>query len=88
MAINFYFRDTDTMIETFLIQQKSSLPGTANKGQRLPTVYIDYYGAQKELIFTYQDKEVVNKANAVKLQINKGALRFDIIGKSELTDGF
>ncbi|WP_167611076.1 hypothetical protein [Maribellus sediminis] len=79
LAANYYLSDNDITEHKLTIKSKSSLPGYRITSKRQPTVKIDYADFEKELVFYTSDKELVENAKGIILEIRKGALGFDII---------
>ncbi len=88
MAMNYYFAEVEQHKATFEIKSKSSMPGSrGHRSKRQPIVTIDYFGFEKELVFTYKDTETVANATKVVLISRKGLLGFDILDSYEAVDG-
>jgi hypothetical protein len=88
MAMNYYFAKVEQHKATFEIKSKSSMPGSrGHRNKRKPLVTIDYFGFEKELVFTYKDTEKVANATMVMLISRKGLLGFDILESYETVDG-
>lgn len=80
MASNYYLAEKQTTKYTFVIQKKSSLPGTKyNREKRQPLATINYFGFEKELVFAYSDTHKFNSSKKIKVVVKKGSLGFDIL---------
>jgi hypothetical protein len=70
MATNYYLADNERKNLSFLIESKSSLPGTkGRRHEKQPLVIIDYFGVEKELFFLFKDTERVENADKVNVRI-------------------
>lgn len=84
MATNYYLADSETRDLKLKIESKSSMSGPKGKrAKRKPLVTIDYFGLQKELVFSYKDTEKVENADEVILIVKNGFLGFDILDQYE-----
>ncbi|MBI3220091.1 MAG: hypothetical protein HYZ44_11305 [Bacteroidetes bacterium] len=80
IAMNYYFAEEKQHQSIFEIKSKSSMPGSrGHRNARKPLVTIDYFGFEKELVFTNKDTKKVDKATQVKLVTKKGLLGFVIL---------
>lgn len=80
MATNYYFAEKATTEYSFIIKEKSSMPGSKHhRNERKPLVTIDYFNFEKELVFRFPDTDSVNKADSVFVIVRKGGLGFDIL---------
>jgi 5,10-methenyltetrahydromethanopterin hydrogenase len=55
-----------------------------HRNEREPILTIDYFGVGKELIFTYDQTESVNKADSIIMTVKKGRFGFDVIKKYDV----
>jgi hypothetical protein len=80
MALNFYLAGDEVTSHQFDIQSKSSIPGSRHhRSEREPTVAINYWGFDKELVFHYEETEEVEKATKVRVVVRDGLFGFDVI---------
>jgi hypothetical protein len=87
MATNYYFADPELKDLQFEIKSKSSMPGPKRRRHETkPTVTIDYFGFNKELVFKFKDTERVENADKLKLTVKKGLIGFDIVNHYDTVD--
>ena len=80
MAVNYYFLGETVKVYKLPIVEKSSMSGgKRNRNKRQPLVRIDYFGVEKELVFSYSSTSRVHSADSVQLTIRKGRLGFEVI---------
>ncbi len=80
MASNYYFADNQTINKRFEIIKKGSLCGSkGHREERQPYAEIDYYGFEKQLVFTYSETEKIDSSKYVNLAVRKGFWGFDIL---------
>jgi hypothetical protein len=85
MAINYYAAENRIQHYTFKIEERGSLVGPKrHRERRSPTVTINYFGFEKELVFPYEDTQEVKAAQNVKLFVRRGYLGYDIIERKEV----
>ncbi|HTE25812.1 hypothetical protein [Flavitalea sp.] len=73
VATNYYWADGNVQTFNFVIEKKSSLPGSrGRRTQRQPVVTIQYFGFAKELVFRHSDTKNVASADSVKVSIKEG----------------
>ncbi|WP_282124724.1 hypothetical protein [Algibacter mikhailovii] len=80
MFSNYYLASTDIKTESYIINDRSSLPGRKyHRSERKPTFKIDYNGKEKELVFSHKYYSKMNFYKTVDLEIKKGFLGYDIL---------
>jgi hypothetical protein len=80
MASNYYLSFSQPKSYKFKIIEKNSTPGgKGDRNHRAPLVTFNYFGSEKELVFTYYETDRVNKADSVAVTTKKGLLGFDIL---------
>ena len=80
MASNYYLSFSQPKSYKFKIIEKNSMPGgKGDRDHRSPLVTFNYFGSEKELVFTYYETDRVNKADSVAVTTKKGLLGFDIL---------
>ncbi len=79
MAANYYLANSTTTEYRFPIKEKSSMIGPKHhRKEKRPSVTIDYFKFEKELVFRYEDTDKVEKADSVTVTVRKGRFGFDI----------
>jgi hypothetical protein len=80
MALNYYSPDTYIRENKFQIINKTSISGSKyHRNERKPLVSINYFGKEKELIFSYEETKRINDSDSIILHTKKGNLGYDII---------
>jgi len=87
MATNYYLSDKNTTVYNFTIKGKSSLAGSrGNRSHTKPVVTVDYFGFDKELVFTYPDTKKIEEADSVTIKIRKGFFGFDVLNEYDVIE--
>jgi len=80
LASNYYWAGGTEKTFNFIIEEKSSLPGSRwSPTQRVPTVTIQYFGLAKDLVFRHSDTKNVTAADSVKVSVIEGFWSFEKI---------
>jgi hypothetical protein len=80
VAANYYLSTGPAKSYKLKIVEVSSTNGGRGDGyKQIPTVYIDYFGFKKELIFNNDDRARVIHPQSVLVTAQKGFLGFDIL---------
>ncbi len=51
----------------------------SHRSENRPLVFINYLNTEKELIFKYEDYEIVSQADSAYIWVKHGAFGFDIL---------
>ena len=85
IAANYYLSFSPAKSYKFKITAESSINGGRGSGyKQIPTVYIDYFGFKKELLFNNDERAQVVKPESVLVTAKKGLLGFDILTSYKL----
>ncbi|WP_106795114.1 hypothetical protein [Aquimarina sp. Aq78] len=82
---NYYLADKKSVKKSYLIIERSSLPGRKyHRDERKPTFYINYEGTKKELVFPHKYYEKMESYKNVEFEVREGYLGFDILENKTL----
>ena len=82
---NYYLADKESVKKSYLINERSSLPGRKyHRDERKPTFYIDYEGTKKELVFSHKYYDKIELYKSVEFEVREGFLGFDILKNKRL----
>lgn len=87
LAINNSASNEDLKAYKFKILHKSFVDTrvSRHRWERSALAYINYFGQTKELVFSYQDTELVEDADSVIVSVYEGTLGYDIINNIYLS---
>ncbi len=78
LSINSAFVVGDLRFYKFKINDKY-LVKSGHKWKRSPSCFINYFGQEKELVFSENDYDLVQHADSVSIAVCNGRLGFDVI---------
>lgn len=82
---NYHLADDYTETKSYLIQEKSSLPGRRrHRDKRQLLVIIDYDNKPKEMVFNHYHYQNRNKYDTVLVDVREGFFGFDVFYDTSL----